>query len=110
MKIQSYFLFCLVNILQKRATTNTNPARPTDAVYCALWNYDLHAQNTDGVDRAYVDTISFAPAADTTDGAAQCTITYADGDTRTKLCDCSDANGAMPTASSGMFFETFEST
>ena len=110
MKIQSYFLFYLVNILQKRASTN--PARPTDAVYCALWNYDLHAQNTDGVDRAYVDTISFAPAADTTDGAAQCTQTKtgAEGFTATKVCDCSTATGKMPEPSSGMFFETFEST
>ena len=105
----SRILLCLVNILLKRASTN--PATPTDAGHCALWNYDMHAQNTDGVPRAYLDTISFAPAADTDDGAAQCTMTKtgAEGSTATKVCDCSTATGKMPEPSSGMFFETFDS-
>merc|ERR1712064_263048 len=69
-----------------------------NVAFCALYNYDMHAQNTAGVDRAYKDTVTFAPGAPE-DGKPTCARTdFVDNYPRP--CDCSDANGAMPTASS----------
>merc|ERR1712126_621218 len=39
-----------------------------DRAFCAQYNYDMHAQITAGVDRAYKDTVSFAPGEDNEDG------------------------------------------
>ena len=96
------FCFFLVNILLKRDVHAAN-----NVAFCALYNYDMHAQNTAGVDRAYKDTVTFAPGAPE-DGKPTCARTDFN-DTNPRPCDCSDANGAMPTASSGFFFDIYES-
>merc|ERR1712133_64923 len=59
----------------------------------------MHAQITAGVERAYKDTVSFAPGADNEDGNPTCARTDFT-DNYPRACDCSNANGAMPTASS----------
>ena len=97
MKKQWYFVFFLVNILLKRDVHAAN-----NKAFCALYNYDMHAQITAGVDRAYKDTVTFAPGEDNEDGNPTCARTDFT-DTNPRPCDCSDANSAMPTASSGFF-------
>ena len=107
MKKEWYFAFFLVNILLKRDVHAAN-----HAAFCALWNYDMHAQNTAGVDRAYKDTVSFAPGADNEDGNPTCEMSdssISDYTPSSRPCDCSDAKGALPTASSGIFFDIYES-
>jgi len=81
-----------------------------NVAFCALYNYDMHAQNTAGVDRAYKDTVSFAPGEDNEDGKPTCEMSdssISDYTPSSRPCDCSDANGAFPTASSGIFFLIF---
>ena len=102
MKKERYFAFFLVNILLKRDVHAAN-----HAAFCALWNYDMYTLTTDDYVRAYKDTVTFAPGADDADGNPTCEMSdssISDYTPSSRPCDCSDAKGALPTASSGIFF------
>ena len=99
----------MVNILLKRSSDD-EPVEISEAASCALYNYDMYANETDGVDRIYPDEFTLEASMDD-NGDDKCimTIQY-DGmepmQHNLSACDCTNptdyVNGMEDP---GMFFE-----
>ena len=107
---QSFFsFFILVNILLKRSSDD-EPVEISPAASCALYNYDMYAAETDGVNRILPDDMIFEARMDN-DTCILTMFPNTNDEHEAPLidCDCSNptdfVNGMEEDP--GMFFEIF---